>query len=927
MYWQQQVNYTIDVSLNDAARTLDGFEKLTYINNSPDSLFFIWFHLWPNAYKNDRTAFSDQMLENGSTRFYFSPNEERGYINRLDFRVNGTNAKTEDHPQHQDIIKVVLPAPLPPHSSCVIETPFHVKLPYNFSRGGYQEQSFQATQWYPKPAVYDSRGWHPIPYLDQGEFYSEFGNYNVQITVPQNYVVAATGLLQEKDEKEWMKKRKLFFEEPGKKKKHAATAPVKKPSPPVNPLPAVVPAKTLHYVQNNVHDFAWFADQNFTVASDTLRLPSGRIISVNVFYFAKNETVWNNAVAFTKKAILSKSKLLGEYPYDIVSVVEDDRGLGGMEYPTITYLSSGSTEQTLDEVINHEVGHNWLYGILASNERLHPWMDEGMNTYYDNRYMQQQYGQPGFELPIQPAFIRKKMPADFESSILRSLTNSKKDQPIETPSEQFNQANYNAVAYVKTGQWMQLLEQQLGKPVFDSAMKTYYQRWRFKHPYPEDFKQVLEEVSGKNLDSAFHLLNKKGSLIPKSKKDIQLTFLFNAREPERHHYIALSPAVGYNYYDKVMVGALIHNYTYPAERLQFIFAPLYSAQNKRLNSIGRISYHWYPGNKGAKAELSLSEATFTGSTYQDSTGKINYLHYFKIVPGFRYTFANKNPRSTVNKYIQWKTFIFNEQQLEFTRDNVLQIDRITYPIKTRYINQLLFVLENNRVLYPFKAVLMAHQGDQFIRTSFTGNYFFNYPKGGGVNLRFFAGKFFYTVQKTFIRQFATDEYQLNMTGPKGYEDYTYSNYFFGRSEFDRFWSQQIMIRDGAFKVRTDLLSDKIGKTDDWLTAINLTSDIPKDINPLQVLPVKLPLKAFFDMGTYAGAWKSNAATGRFLYDAGLQLSLFKNVVNVYIPLLYSKVYRDYFKSTIPDKLFIKKLSFSIDFDNITTRKLLPQIPF
>ena len=172
---------------------------------------FIWFHLWPNAYKNDKTAFSDQLLENGSTKFYFSDKDQKGYINKLDFKVNNLTAKVEDHPQHIDIVKIILPTPLPSGQKINITTPFHVKLPYNFSRGGHDGQSYQATQWYPKPAVYDKKGWHPMPYLDQGEFYSEFGSFDVSITVPKNYVVAATGDLQNAEEKEWLKDKILLY--------------------------------------------------------------------------------------------------------------------------------------------------------------------------------------------------------------------------------------------------------------------------------------------------------------------------------------------------------------------------------------------------------------------------------------------------------------------------------------------------------------------------------------------------------------------------------------------------------------------------------------------------------------------------------------------------------------------------------------------
>ena len=366
-YWQQEVNYKIDVSLNDVEHTLDGYVRMDYHNHSPDTLHFIWIHLWPNAYKNDRTAFTDQTLENGSTAFYFSDNDQRGYINRLEFKVNGITAKTVDHPQHQDIIKLLLPQPLAPGASTRIETPFHVKLPANFSRGGHTGHSYQVTQWYPKPAVYDSKGWHPIPYLDQGEFYSEFGNYEVQITVPKNYLVAATGDLQDEEEKIFLRTRTWRFPDKAIPVKSSNNLRSKK----AEKISSAKETKTLHYKQNNVHDFAWFADKEFVVSHDSIPLPSGRIIDAYAFFYQKEQATWKNSIGFIRNAILTKSRWIGEYPYNVVTVVEGGTG-GGMEYPTITLLQSGGSEQSLDHVINHEVGHNWFYGILASNERTHP---------------------------------------------------------------------------------------------------------------------------------------------------------------------------------------------------------------------------------------------------------------------------------------------------------------------------------------------------------------------------------------------------------------------------------------------------------------------------------------------------------------------------------------------------------------------------
>jgi len=184
-YWQQQVNYTIDVTLNDEENTLTGFEKMEYINNSPDTLRYIFIHLWPNAYKNDRTAFSEQLLKNDRTDFYFSNEEKRGYINRLDFKTGDAKPAIEET-KDIDMIKLLLAAPLAPKQSVIISTAFHVKLPYLFSRGGYHDQFYAITQWYPKAALYDKDGWHAMPYLDQGEFYSDFGNYKVNLQLPEN---------------------------------------------------------------------------------------------------------------------------------------------------------------------------------------------------------------------------------------------------------------------------------------------------------------------------------------------------------------------------------------------------------------------------------------------------------------------------------------------------------------------------------------------------------------------------------------------------------------------------------------------------------------------------------------------------------------------------------------------------------------------
>jgi hypothetical protein len=949
-YFQQQVNYTIDVTLNDVENTLDGYEIINYTNNSPDTLTYIWFHLWPNAYKNDRTAFSEQLLKSGRTDFYFSDENKRGYINRLDFRVNGITANLEDDSIYIDVAKLILPAPLLPGKTIKISTPFHEKIPFNFSRGGYVDHTYQITQWYPKPAVYDKKGWHPMPYLDQGEFYSEFGNFHVQITLPENYIIAATGELQNEDEVKWLRKKameKERLEMDNKqpeitnesiqnnyakkiKKRYQPTTKKKKiihknsdlSQTVETSIPKTEKSKTITYIQNNVHDFAWFADKNFIVKYDTLQLPSGKIIDAYSFFTPSGTAVWKNSIQFIKDAITTRSKWLGEYPYNIVTAVEAKMGFsGGMEYPTITSISPMPDEKSLDMTIEHEVGHNWVYGVLASNERAHPWMDEGMNTYFDNRYEKLKYPAEIHEEKKEGLF-KKKISNNYDDFVYRTQIASKKDQPIETFSKDFSETNYGVIAYYKTGLWMKKLEDFIGKDLFDSCLHEYYNRWKFKHPYPEDFKKVID-ISGKNVDSIFSLLSKKGSLEPAKKKEFKISSFFNFKNTNKYNYLFLSPAIGFNYYDKIMIGGLIHNYTLPEPKFHFFVAPLFASGSKTIEGIGKAGYNFMSYGAIRKTEISLSAEKFSMDEFTDSTGAKNYLEFSKIVPSIKLIFRNKDATSSSKKWVQWKTYFITETSLSFSTDTVRHEDIISYPKVTRYLNQLNFAVENNRALYPYSANIIAEQAKDFLRFAFEGTYFFNYPKGGGINARLFAGKFVYIGNKTLLKEFETDRYHLNMTGANGYEDYTYSNYFIGRNEFQKAPSQQIMIRDGGFKVRSDLLSNKIGKTDDWLAALNLNSDFPKSVNPLQVLPFDIPLKVFFDIGTYAEAWQNNPTTGKFIYDAGLQISLYKNLVNIYFPFLYSKIYADYFKSTIPkNKRFLQNISFSIDIQNFRLNKFL-----
>jgi len=506
-YWQQEVHYDIDVTLNDRDRSLKGSETIRYINHSPDTLHFIWFHCWPNAYKDNSTALYRQLSQLEERRSKLKKMKENGYIDQLAFAVNGSRAVTQPHPLYNDIIRLFLPTPLPPGGQITITTPFFVKIPSYYSRLGHEGQSYMITQWYPKPAVYDQRGWHEMPYLDQGEFYSEFGSFDVHITLPAAYVVGATGVLRSTSELEQYKaigrhnRRSDSSSFTGMITYRTAT-------------PAL--PKTLDYHADSVHDFAWFADKDITIDYDTLQLPSGRIIDVFSYYRPRVDRQWRYSVPFIKDAVSHYSNWIGEYAYPTVSAVEGpgNTSSGGMEYPMITLITSPHTSKAdLDGVIAHEVGHNWFYGILGTNERIHPWMDEGINTFYEFRYEAEKYRSNTMLGPMLPAELRRLSPEAFQEAIYSVFSQMRTTEPIETPATGFlSEFDYGVVVYVKTATWMYLLERSVGKEDFEKAMRHYFSVWKFKHPYPEDLKTSFEQTTHSNLDEQFALLNKAGAL-------------------------------------------------------------------------------------------------------------------------------------------------------------------------------------------------------------------------------------------------------------------------------------------------------------------------------------------------------------------------------------------------------------------------------
>jgi Peptidase family M1 domain len=914
-YWQQQVNYTISATLNDANHTIIANEKIEYINNSPDTLHFIWFHIWPNAYKNDKSAFSEQLLANGNTSFYFAPDSAKGYINQLAFSVNDIAAKYQQDSFNIDIIKLQLPFALLPGKSVDIKTPFKVKLPYIFSRSGHVGNDYQISQWYPKPAVYDALGWHPMPYLDQGEFYSEFGNFDVTITVPKNYLVAATGELTTQLEIQTIQNlgRTALEKQPN----FLATKPTptkskllwKNTTTTKNKIDKIIEisnykpeTKELNFIAKNVHDFAWFASKNFLVATDTLHLDSA---IVNIFsYFKKDQLVsFKNSTQFAKDALKFYSKKLGNYPYSTATVVAGFLNTAeGMEYPTITVVNAINDAESLNQIISHELGHNWLYGILASNERDHPWMDEGMNYYYDSKRFDNSK--------------EKKKEKEFASIIDKSLSSIKKNQKINDKSSNYTSLHYDIIVYAKAAQWMQNLENYLGKNVMDSVMQFYYTTYKFKHPYPNDFKYCIEKIANKNVTFLFDKLNIDNDTTKPQKLPFKLVVAMPFKNFDKYNYSSILPTASYNYYDGVRVGAMLHNYQLPLKKFQFLINPCYGIKSNSFNFFGNINFNIY--KKYSWLQIAASYQNFTYNNFTNpSDNKPQNLAVSRFVPSITYTIYPKDLNSKVRTIFGFSTYYLTEQFANYSTQNAVVAN------EKSYINRLTIKTLDNKILYPYSIEATIDQGSDFVKAGIVAKQFYNYSKGkNGVDLRFFAGKFYYLNQDKIINSNIgnlDNRYAPTLSGGRGYEDYTYSDYYVGRSELQQgILSQQISEHDGFFKLRTDIpVGSKVGKSENWVMALNITAGLPSNIPYI---------KFFADIGTYAEAWDENAASGRFLYNLGFQLSLFKNSFTIYVPLLYSKAYSDNFESTLGDNYFFKTISFGFNLNNLSPRKITNFFP-
>jgi hypothetical protein len=471
--WQQRIKYTMNIDMNVQTNQFTGKQKLEYWNNSPDTLTRVFYHLYfnafqPNSMMDNRSRRQGTIVmrtdRNGNPivdwdqrvrdRILNLKPSEIGYQKIISLKMSG---RLQTFNVSETILEVKLDKPILPKSKVVFEMEFEAQVPLQVRRSGRDNPSskvrYSMSQWYPKICEYDYEGWHPTPYVGR-EFYGVWGDFDVSISIDKKYILGGTGYLQNPNQIGY------GYETTGAKVTRPATEKL-----------------TWRFIAPNVHDFMWAADPEYVHVSRKLR----DSLTIHLLYKPTNATAdeWESLLDMAEKALPYIEKTFGSYPYKQFSFIHG--GDGGMEYPMATLIIGPGAAL-------HEWMHSWYYGILATNESLYPWMDEGFTQYSEDRI--------ATWLNRDTSFAQKDNYAAYYS-----LVKSNKEEPLTTHADHFNtNFAYGNAAYSKGAVFMEQLGYIVSAPVRDKILLEYYRLWRFKHPNVQDFINVAEKVSGMKLD-------------------------------------------------------------------------------------------------------------------------------------------------------------------------------------------------------------------------------------------------------------------------------------------------------------------------------------------------------------------------------------------------------------------------------------------
>ena len=503
-YWQQKVDYDMEISLIDTAQQLTGFSKIRYTNNSPDSLDRIYMHLYPNAFQLESVKYREYIGNAGrESRAKYFKDRLDGFTSKIDVHDFSVALPKEgaswihkipildEYKIDDTILEATLLKKLAPGKTVRIDLNWTHHVGEMVERAGYYEGQYNMAQWYPKMAVYDQEGWHADVFHAEGEFYGEFGNFEVKFDLPKAFIIGASGIVTNGDPgwnsvkvdtsidfEVWVDMYDSTYVEPDSTER-----------------------RTVTFFAENVHDFAWVASKNFLYEGG-----QHEDIDVHVLYDKGRGEKWTKDVLERSiRAISWLEEKFGKYPYPQVTTTDRIKS-GGMEYPML--VMNGRESEGL---IVHEYGHIYFYGILANNEVDEAWLDEGFTTTQTTHYLLDRYGDHGYDLSLdedRAEFPKKHWPKEHDlhsdqwSAI--DFMRSGHDEPISRSSYMYNNSSaYRRNAYTKPALMLTELKYILGDSLYYAAMRYYYDKWKLKHVNEQRFVAAMEEFTGEELDWFF----------------------------------------------------------------------------------------------------------------------------------------------------------------------------------------------------------------------------------------------------------------------------------------------------------------------------------------------------------------------------------------------------------------------------------------
>ena len=486
-YWQNRADYNITASLNEVSHQVTGSVTITYKNNSPHALPFLWLQLDQNLFNKDSRG-QARMPVGVRSRYGDAANGFSGGYNITNVKINTAAA---NYIINDTRMQIRLPKAMNSGGDVVtIKMDYTFIIPeYGADRCGILNTKngdiFTVAQWYPRMCVFDEvQGWNTLPYLGPSEFYLEYGDFDYTITAPASHIVVGSGELLNPTEVLTAIQNERF----AKAKKSDKTIIIRSEKEVTDPASRPKGnTLTWHYKIKNSRDASWASSKSFIWDAAKINLPSGKTSLAMSAYPAESngDKAWGRATEYTKNSIENYSKRWFEFPYPVAANVASN--VGGMEYPGIVFCGWKATEDELFNVTDHEFGHTWFPMIVGSNERKYGWMDEGFNTFI-NSLSHEDFNKGEYK------DIAKNM-----EPMAQYMFNANSESIMSTP-DALKEANIGTALYLKPGYGLELLRNEiLGADRFDYAFKSYIQRWAYKHPTPWDFFRTMDNVSGEDL--------------------------------------------------------------------------------------------------------------------------------------------------------------------------------------------------------------------------------------------------------------------------------------------------------------------------------------------------------------------------------------------------------------------------------------------